>query len=183
MANNSLSLDRIMQRGKEIATFNTRTYEEVSRDPNATMEAAIVVAVVAVSSGLGRLFQGPGPLIGGIVSMLLGWVVAAAVIYFVGSRITGAPTTSGSVERVMRAVGYAAIPNVFAFLTSIWFVGWLIAVILFFWMLITMILAIRASLNMTLGRAAMTGFLAWIASIIVMGLMQWIFGINFNLPF
>lgn len=183
MATNQISLDRIVRRGKEIATFNTRTYEEVARDPNATMEAAIVVAVVAVSTGLGRLFQGPGPLIGGIVSMLLGWVVAAAVIYFVGSRVTGDPATSSSVERVMRVVGYAAVPNVFAFLTSIWFVGWLVSLILSVWMLITMILAIRASLNMTISRAIATGFIAWLASIIVIGLLQWVFGINFDLPF
>lgn len=179
---NTISLDRIVQRGKEIATFNTRTYDEVTRDPSATTEAALIVAVVAVSSGLGRLFAGPGALIGSIVAMLLGWVVAGAVVYFVGSRITGT-TTSSSVERVLRAVGYAAVPNVFAFLTGIWGIGWLVATILFFWTLGTLILAIRASLDMTLSRAFLTGLIAWLGSALVMGILGWMFGISFSTPF
>lgn len=184
MANNTISFDRIIRRGQEVATFNTRTYNEIVRDPGATMEAAIVVAIVAVASGLGRIFQGPGALIGGVMSMLVGWFVAAAVIYFVGSRITGAPTgDTSSVERVMRIVGYAAVPNVFAFLTGIWGIGWFFATILFFWTLVTMILAIRAAFGMTIGRAAMTGFIALIGYGIVTFLLGVLFNINPELPF
>src|SRR5699024_2046371 len=114
MDNTNISLNRIVQRAKDIMTFNTRAYEEIVRDPNATAEAAIVVATIAIASGLGRLFAGPGALIGAVLAMLIGWVVAAAVIYFVGTRITGEATTTSSVERVMRIVGYASAPFVFS---------------------------------------------------------------------
>lgn len=179
----NISLDRIIQRAKDVMTFNTRTYSEITRDPSATMEAAIVVATVAIASGLGWLFTGPGALIGGVVAMLLGWVMSAGIIYFVGTRITSTPNTSGSVERVMRIVGYASAPNVFQFLTGIWFLGGIIATGLWIWTLITLILAIRASLGMETNRAIATGLLAWIGSLFVFTIFGWFFGINPNLPF
>lgn len=179
----NISLDRIMQRAKDVMTFNTRTYGEIVRDPAATTEAAIVVATVAIATGLGSLFAGPGALIGGVLSMLLGWVVGAAVIYFVGTRVTGEATTVSSVERVMRIVGYAAAPNVFMILSGLWLVGWIFAFAISIWTLVTMVLAIRAALNMSINRAVLTGLIAWIATLIVVAILGAIFGINPTYPF
>lgn len=183
MDTNTISLDRIVRRAKDVMTFNTRTYEEITRDPSATTEAAIVVATVAIFSGLGYLFEGPYALIGAVVAMLVGWVISAAVIYFVGTRVTGSQATTSSVERVMRIVGYAAVPGVFSLFSGLWLVGWLIATVIFFWLLITMVLAIRASMDMTLSRAMLTGLIAWIANLIVTGLVWAIFDINPTFPF
>ena len=177
MQNQSISLNKIVQRAKEVLTFNTRTYEEIVRDPGATPEAGIVVATVAIASGLGQLFAGPGALIGAVLAMLLGWVVAAAVIYFVGTRITGEATTTSSVERVMRIVGYASAPFIFSIFSGLWLIGWIFATVIFFWFLATMVLAIRAALDITLGRAVITGIIAWLATLIVSGLIGLIFGI------
>lgn len=182
MDNSSISLNRIVQRAKDVMTFNTRTYEEIVRDPNATAEAAIVVATVAIASGLGRLFIGPGALIGGVLAMLIGWVVGAAVIYFVGTRITGEATTTTSVERVMRIVGYASAPYIFAIFSGLWLIGWIFAMVIFFWALGTMVLAIRAALDVSLGRAIITGVIAWIATLIVNGIFGLIFNINPEFP-
>lgn len=182
MDNQSISLNRIVQRAKDILTFNTRTYEEIVRDPGATAEAAIVVATVAIASGLGQLFAGPGALIGGVLATLLGWVVAAAVIYFVGTRITGEATTTSSVERVMRIVGYASAPFVFSIFSGLWLIGWLFATVIFFWFLATMVLAIRAALNISLSRAIVTGVIAWLATLIVSGILGAIFGIYAEFP-
>ena len=178
----NISLDRIVNRAKDVMTFNTRTYDEIVRDPSATTEAAIVVATVAIASGLGRMFIGPGALIGGVLSMLIGWVVGAAVIHFVGTRITGEATTVSSVERVMRIVGYASAPFVFSIFSGLWLIGWIFATVIFFWILVTMVLAIRASMNMTLGRAVITGIIAWIATLIASGILGLIFNLNPQFP-
>lgn len=178
MDNTNISLNKIVQRAKDIMTFNTRTYEEIVRDPNATAEAAIVVATVAIASGLGRLFAGPGALIGAVLAMLLGWVVAAAVIYFVGTRITGEATTTSSVERVMRIVGYASAPFVFSIFSGLWLIGWIFATVIFFWFLATMVLAIRSALDISMSRAIVTGLIAWLATLIVNGVLGLIFNIN-----
>src|SRR5699024_3040427 len=92
----NISLDRIIQRSQAVATFDRRTYDEIAHDPRALPEAAIVVVAVAIASGIGGLTEGADGLVGGIILSLLGWVIAAMVVYFVGTRITGTPTTSGS---------------------------------------------------------------------------------------
>lgn len=175
---NTISLDRIIQRGKDVATFNTRTYAEIAHDPNALPEAAIVVATVAISAGLGNVIHGANGLVGGVILSLLGWVISSAIIYFIGTRVTGTPTTSGSVESILRTLGYASAPNVLLFLGFIWIIGGVIVWALSIWTLITTILAIRAALGMTLGRAVVTGLIALIASGIIQVLLSWIFGIN-----
>jgi hypothetical protein len=180
---NNISLDRIVQRSKEVATLNTRTFAEIARDPGALPEAAIVVAAVAISAGLGGVIDGANGLFGGVILSLLGWVVSSAIVYFIGTRITGTPTTSGNVESILRTLGYAAAPNIFMFLGFIWGIGWVILGLLNLWTLITTILAIRASLNLSLGRSAITGLLAILASAIVRGLLAWIFGISLFIPF
>lgn len=177
MDNTNISLNRIVQRAKEVLTFNTRSYEEIVRDPGATAEAAIVVATVAIASGLGQIFAGPGALIGAVLAMLIGWVVAASVIYFVGTRITGEATTTSSIERVMRIVGYASAPFIFSIFSGLWLIGWIFATVIFFWFLGTMVLAIRAALNISLSRAIVTGVIAWIATLIVSGIIGAIFNI------
>jgi hypothetical protein len=180
---NAISLDRIVQRCKDVATLNTRTFSEIARDPNALAEAAIVVATVAISAGLGNVIHGANGLIGGVVLSLIGWVISSAIIYFIGTRITGTPTTSGSVESILRTLGYASAPNVFLFLGFIWIIGPIIVWLLSIWTLVTTILAIRASLNMSLGRSVLTGFIAMIAAWIVQVLLGWVFGINIFFPF
>lgn len=179
----NISLDTIIRRGREVAQLNTRTYAEIARDPNAVPEAAIVVAIVAISAGIGNVLHGPLGLLGGVIAALLGWVVSSAVIWAVGTRITGTPTTEGSLESVLRSLGYAAAPNVFLFLGVIWIVGGVIVWLLSIWTLVTTILAIRASLNMTLGRAILTGFVAMVASWIIRGVIGMIFGLNLFVPF
>lgn len=175
---NTISLDRIIQRGKDVAMLNTRTYAEIAHDPNALPEAAVVVATVAISAGLGHVIHGANGLVGGVILSLLGWIISSAIIYFIGTRITGTPTTSGSVESILRTLGYASAPNVFLFLGFIWIIGGLVTWALGIWTLITTILAIRAALGMTLGRAIITGLIAMIASALVQVLLSWIFGIN-----
>jgi hypothetical protein len=180
---NSISLDRIIQRGKEVATLNTRTFAEISRDPNALPEAAIVVATVAISAGLGNVIHGANGLLGGVILSLLGWVISSAIIYFIGTRITGTPTTTGSVESLLRTLGYASAPNVFLFLGFIPLLGNLIVGVLGLWTLVTTVLAIRASLSMSLTRAVLTGFGAMIASWVVQGLLGFLFGISIYTTF
>jgi hypothetical protein len=177
---NSISFDRILQRAIDVATFKTRTYSEIARDPRALPEAAIIIAAIAISAGIGGLNDGAGGLLGGIIIALIGWVISSAIIYFVGTNITGTPTTSGSLESVLRTLGYAAAPRIFSFLGFIWLLGGIALFIISIWTLITTVLAIRASLSMSLQRAIITSFVAWIASIIVQVILGLIFGLGFS---
>jgi hypothetical protein len=177
-----ISLDRIVQRAIDVATLKTRTYSEIAPDPRALVEAAIVVVAVAISAGIGAVSYGAGGLITGIILSLLGWVISSAIIYAVGTRVTGTPTTSGSIQSLLRTLGYASAPNIFSFLGFIWIVGGLILFLLSIWTLVTTIFAIRAALNMSLMRAVITGFLAMLAAAIVRILLGWILGVDIYFP-
>lgn len=134
-----ISLDRIAQRAIDVATLKTRTYSEIARDPKALVEAAIVVVAVAISAGIGAVNYGAGGLITGIILSLLGWVISSAIIYVVATRVTGTPTTSGSIQTLLRTLGYASAPNIFSFLGFIWIIGGLVLFALSIWTLITTI--------------------------------------------
>lgn len=178
-----ISFDRIAQRAGDVARLNTRVIAEIARDPRALKEAAIIVVGVAISAGIGNADAGANGLIGGIIASLLGWVIGAALVYFVGTRITATPTTSGSVETVLRSLGYAASPNLLSFIGIIPILGGLVLAILGLWTLITTILAIRASLTISLGRAVLTGIIALIGATIIQWLVGWIFDISVYYPF
>lgn len=175
---NTISPERIFARSVDVAVLKTRTYSEIARDPRATIEAAIVVILVAISAGIGNVIQGSDGLVGGIVLSLLGWVISSAIIYFIGTNITGTPTTSGSIESLLRTLGYASAPNIFLFLGFIWILGGLIVFLLSIWTLVTTILAIRTALSMSLGRAILTGFVAMLASGIVQLLLGLLLDVN-----
>lgn len=177
-----ISLDRIVQRAIDVATLKTRTYSEIARDPHALVEAAIVVVAVAISAGIGAVNYGAGGLVAGIILSLLGWVISSAIIYAVATRVTGTPTTSGSVESLLRTLGYASAPNVLSFLGFIWIFGGIILFLLSIWTLVTTVFAIRAALNMSLTRSVLTGFLALLAAAIVRILLSWILGVDIYFP-
>ncbi len=50
------------------ARLNPHTYEEIEHDSAATMQAAIVVVIVALASGIGSISLGITAIIGGIVA-------------------------------------------------------------------------------------------------------------------
>lgn len=177
-----ISLDRIAQRAIDVATLKTRTYSEIARDPKALVEAAIVVVAVAISAGIGAVNYGAGGLITGIILSLLGWMISSAIIYVVATRVTGTPTTSGSIQTLLRTLGYASAPNIFSFLGFIWIIGGLVLFALSIWTLITTIFAIRAALGMSISRAILTAFLALVAAAIVRILLSWVLGMDIYFP-
>lgn len=180
---NTMSPERIFQRSVDVAVLKTRTYAEIARDPRATLEAAIIVILVAISAGIGNVINDSDDLIGGIILSLLGWIISSAIIYFIGTNLTGTPTTSGSIESLLRTLGYASAPNIFLFLGFVWLLGGIIVFLLSIWTLVTTIFAIRSALSMSLGRAVVTGFVALLAATVIQILLGMLFGINVFVPF
>ena len=63
------------------ALLRPQTYEEVEHDPAATMQAAIVVVIVALATGIGSISLGVTALIVGIVMGIVQWALWALVTY------------------------------------------------------------------------------------------------------
>ena len=168
----------IVDRVVGVLRLDVPTYEAIEHDRRATQEAALVVATVAVASGIGGLDEGFGGFIAGIIGALASWLIFSGFAYFFGKQIFGTPTTQTSIEQVLRTVGYARAPgllNIFGFIPVL---GVIIAFVAGIWGIITVIYAIRQALDFSTGRAIITGIIAAIAAAIVLAILGLIFGIG-----
>src|SRR5512145_1036409 len=74
------------------AKLDSKVYEEVEADRTATPQAVGVVILASVAGGIG-LGEGVRGLVFGTVAGLLGWLVWAWLIYFIGTRWLPEPGT------------------------------------------------------------------------------------------
>lgn len=169
----------IVDRCIGVVQLDVPTYEAIEHDPAATQQAAIVVAVVALAGAIGGVDEGFGGLIVGIIGAFIGWFIFAGLTYFVGTNLFGTPTTNTTFEAVLRTMGYAQVPNILGIFGFIPVLGWLAALVGSVWAIVTAIIAIRQSLNISTGRAVVTAVVAWLALVIVMTILAIIFGVTF----
>jgi hypothetical protein len=142
------------------AMLNVATYEEVEADQTATSQAAMVVALVAVAGAIGNYFRHGGRgIIGAVIGAFIGWLLWAAITYFIGTRLFGGTATIGE---LLRTLGFAQSPGVIGILAIIPILGWLIMVVIALWQLVAGIIAIRQALDFTTGKAILTALIGWV---------------------
>ena len=153
-------------------------FEEVEKDPAATTEALIIVAVSAVSLGIGSAVGamamgapggGPVRLLLGVIGALVGWAVFSFVTYFIGTKFFGADATW---EEVLRTLGYAYTPMVIGIVVIIPFIGALIILIALLWTLYLAFIAIRSALDVDTAKTIITILLSIIPAAIISALIQ-----------
>jgi len=147
--------------------LNPDIYEEVEADKRATAQAMGVVVLSSIAGGIGLTGEGAG-LIVGTVSALLGWVIWAVLIYFIGSKIFPQPQTRVDVGELLRTTGFAAGPGVFRVLGAIPGIGILILLAVSIWMLVAMVIAVRQALDFTsTGRAIAVCVAGWVITLVM----------------
>jgi ABC-type sulfate transport system substrate-binding protein len=77
------------------------TYEEVEHDTNATWQAALVVAVAAIFSGVGSSGGQTQGLVGGVLASVVFWAIFALFAYLVGAYLLKGPQTSATFGEVL----------------------------------------------------------------------------------
>ena len=158
----------ITDRMKGAALLDNATYEEVEADTTATGQAAVVVVLGAIASGIGMARGGAGGIIAGVIGSLLVWVVYAGMTYLIGDKVLGGTATWGE---LLRTLGFAQAPRVLAVLGIIPGMQWIVASVVSVWVLITGVVAIRQALDFSTGKAVATALLAWIAAMIPMAVL------------
>jgi Yip1 domain len=157
------------------ARLDPNTYENIEHDTNATGQAATVVIIAAIAAGIGSLggerAYGLGNFIWGVISALVGWFIFAALVYFVGTKLLPSPTTSSTMGEVLRTLGFAETPAILAVFGFIPVFGGLIAFIASIWVLVTAIVAIRQSLEVSTGRAVAIGIIAFLIPLIILAII------------
>ncbi|MGE0542700.1 MAG: YIP1 family protein [Dehalococcoidia bacterium] len=148
-------------------------YEEVERDVDATSQAALVVLVVAIASGIGAIGTGSGigGFIFGVIAAFVGWVVWSFVTYWVGKTLFKTHETRVTPGEMLRTLGFARAPGVLNVLGIIPFLGWIVLVVTSIWSIVLGVIAIRHAMDFSTGRAIATGLVAFIPVAIIQAIL------------
>lgn len=154
------------------------TYEEVEHDTDATWQAALVVAVAAVFSGVGSSRGDTRGLLGGVVAAVIFWAIFALFAYVVGVYLLKGPQTSATFGEVLRALGFSYAPSLIAILGLVPGIGFLFTFIAAIWSLIASVIALRQALEVSTGRAVAVVVVAFLAMFVVVAIIVTVLGIS-----
>ena len=122
-------------------------YEEVEKDKSATLQAGVVVILSSLAAGVGALQLGASNFLLAPVLSLLSWYVWAYIIYFVGVKLFGGPSTKSNHGELLRTIGFSSAPGLIRVfgvtpdLMTVTFIGSA------FWMLACMVVAVNSALD------------------------------------
>ena len=168
----------ILDRAIGVARFAPRYYDAIAADPKATAEAALVVAIVAVASGIGGLRHGIDGFLLGIVIALVKWGLVAVAAYAILPRIAPGARRDGGIGPLARTLGYAQGPRVLAIAGLIPLIGWSLSVVGTLWVILTSIVAIRQTAKVGFGEAAITAVAGWVIATVAAVILAVLFGIG-----
>jgi hypothetical protein len=154
------------------AKLDTRVYEEVEADRTATPQALAVVVLASAAAGIG-IGEGLRGLLFGTVAGLLGWVIWAWLIYFIGTRWLPEPGTQADTGELLRTIGFATSPGILRVLGVVPVLGPIVFVVTTVWTLVAVIVAVRQALDYrSTARAVgvcIIGWLVQVAILVVLG--------------
>jgi hypothetical protein len=174
LSSSSSFVDRVIGAIK----LDPATYEAVEHDTNATWQAALVVAVAAVFSGVGSSGGQTRGLLGGVVASVVFWALFAVFAYVVGAYLLKGPQTSATFGEVLRTLGFSYAPSLFAILGLIPSIGYLFVIIAGVWSLVAGVIALRQAFEVSTGRAVAIAVVAFLAMVVVVAIIATVFGIS-----
>lgn len=168
-------LDNIVDRVIRAAKLDVGLFEEVEADEGLTSQAIAVVVIAAIAGGigaaLGSIISGRG--IGGFLGSLIvspiiavvGYLIWAALTYFIGTNLFQGTADYGE---MLRAIGYSYGPQVLSLLSFIPCVGWILSLVGAIWSLVAGVIAVRQALDFDTGKAIITCVIGWIVVMILL---------------
>jgi hypothetical protein len=183
MVSPAASSSDLVSRIVRVLRLERAVFNEVEADSSATGQAWTIVIIAAISAALAGVVQelvtGPrfgNPIIGlvnGLVTTLIGFLVWALVVHFVGTRLFGGTASLGE---MIRTLGFAYSPYLFGILGAIPLVGGLIVFILSVWSIITGYLAVREGLDLGNTKAISTIIISFVVLLLVALVLGLVFG-------
>lgn len=152
------------------AMLQVSVYEEVESDKSATLQALVVIVLVALASGVGLWREAGVPgLVVGVAVGIVGWALWAGLTYLFGTTLFKTPETHADWGQLARTIGFAQSPGVLKVLGFLPVVGGFVFFAVFVWQLAAVVIAIRQALDYTSTvRALAVAVVAGIPYVIVM---------------
>lgn len=157
------------------ALLQVDVYEEVEADADATKQAALVVGLVALAAAAGGARAGAPAVVGGIIAAYIGWLLWSGIAYVIGDKLLGGTATWGE---LLRTIGFAQSPGILYVLGIIPILGWVLRIVVMFWILAAVIIAIRQALDFGTGKALLTALLGFIVYGILGAIVSWLVGVG-----
>ncbi len=164
----------IVSRMIRAARLQPSVFNELERDLNATSQALVVVMIVALAQGFGKLLQSVyaggfrdslGGLFTGTIAAVVGWIIWSFVTYYVGTRVFGGSATPG---QLLRCLGFAYTPGLLGVLVFIPCFGGIAGLIGGLWTLAAGVVAVREALDFDTKKAVKTTIVGWLLLMAVM---------------
>ncbi len=161
------------------ARLNTQTIEDIERDGSATIQALIVVIIVALASGVGELLSGDTDIVSalvlGVIRGVVSWAIWALIAMFVGTKILKTEQTEADWGQLARGTGFAQTPGILNVLSFVPVVGNAIVVAAFVWRFAAMMIAVRQCLDYTSTlRAFFVILISFIPVVIINAILFWV---------
>lgn len=137
----------LLRRAIRASILDPAVYEEVEADPRAMGQAALIVLLASLAGGLGAGWPEPRNMILGALLTFLGWMIWAALTYWIGTRLLPEAQTQADVGQLLRTLGFANSPGVFRLLGVFAPLRSIVFLITGIWVLVTTIVAVRQALD------------------------------------
>ncbi len=159
------------------AMLDTTLYEEVEENTQATFQALMVVLLASLAAGLSQvasLSPQKMALLG--LTDLISWILWASLSALIGAKLLPEPQTRTNLGEMLRTIGFASSPGLLMVFRFIPGIGDLLALLINFWLLAAMVVAIRQALDYeSWWRAVVVCFIGWLIRIAIsFGAFFWI---------
>ena len=145
-------LDGMARRMLGAALLRASTFEEVEDDSGATIQAMVVVIIVALFSGIESYLSGFGSLfdaVDGVFRSIISWAVWALVTMVVGTTVLKGPDTDADWGELARVTGFAQTPGLLGILIFIPVAGLYFWWASLLWQFAAMVVGVRQALDYT----------------------------------
>lgn len=137
----------ILKRAIRAALLDASVYEDVEADPRAIRQAISIVLLSGLAGGFGAGWPNPRNVVLGFLLTVLGWLVWAALTYWIGTRLVPEAQTRSSLGELLRTLGFASGPGVFRLLGIVPALRPIVMPVAGIWILAATIIAVRQALD------------------------------------
>ena len=153
---------------------DVKTFQEIEADPTAIGQAVTVILIAGLAALVGNIWR--IGIFGGIMMLIINLCVYALwslLVVLIGTKVMPEPSTKADFQEGFRVIGFTASPGVFNVLAIIPFLGPLISFVIWIWMVVVAVVAVREVLDYTnTGRAIIVCIIAaaicWIVEWVVL---------------
>lgn len=129
---------------------NVKTFQEIEADGSAMGQAVAVIVIAGVASLIGNIWRaGIGLGLMHLIISIIGYALWSLIVVLVGTKVMPEPATKADFNEGFRVIGFTASPGVFNVLAIVPFLGPLISFVIWIWMVVIGVVAVREVLDYT----------------------------------